>query len=187
MKTLLTLLVFFIVFSTAYAQESGYVIKQTGDTVICSITLTRQGNYKWKTDAEKDWKNFEGMQEVHLDQSNVTYYLRILPDSTQAVFLKLLEKGTIQLYEQVSFTQKLWDKHIPVITWYMSKNDHFQIIPVYKNKPALLAFLADKPQIARYFKTDSYNDYNIENIIHQYNTGRTLLEEKEAEDARPLD
>lgn len=189
----LILLGFLLAFnlSCALAQESGYVIKDSGDTVVCSIKTAGVNGFKWKTDAEKDWKYFGGMKEFHLDQSKLTYQKKTLPDSTK-VFLKVLEQGKINLYEYLQVYPGITTSDV-VVRWYASKSVDDQVEEVKSNRvfnktnrterrQALYHLLAGQPTVLSDFKKRDYTFDEIRNAVHVYNTGLPLPPESENAD-----
>lgn len=193
MKVLFTFLCLVSIFSFkhANAQESGYLITLSNDTINCSIFKNLKGEYTWKTPADRNWRDFTGAKEYHLNQSNVTYRLKTLPDTNRILFLKVVEKGTVSLYEYFVIKSSFNGRGFRTIRWYASKNDNQRVEEVKSNEPdnqfnfgdykqTLYTLMADKPKVLAVLKRKDYNFNEIKAAVYLYNNGHPMPEGTEA-------
>lgn len=98
--------------------------------------------------------------------------------------MTVLEKGKISLYEVI-----VYYKYSATTYWYVAKNsDKVSLIKTNglfsgkgrkERKDDLAEMLKDQPAVyQKYMAEDKFNFKAIRNLVHLYNTGHTLDEEK---------
>ncbi len=158
-------------------RNSDYVITPKGDTLACVITIPMFGKNTYTTmfDTTQVLKPDEIM-EYYIRSKNEHYRSVFRPGETKPVFLKILETGKINLYEdQIANTSMDSYK----VAWYITK-DLNKLIELRGNK--LSPGKAQKNDLEKMLmdNNDVYDAYlhdtkftfdETRSYIHLYNTG----------------
>lgn len=152
-----------------------------GDTLKCLITGRVLGDGRFKSpDMKKPQKIFiEHIREYYISETNTTYRAVIKPNNTP-VFLPVIEKGKIALYEEQV------DSSMPGINggigfhsfktnWFVSKGTITVDDLKRHRKEKVANLIRDNKAVYDKFMLDNdFSDEALRNIIHLYNTGKPL-------------
>ncbi len=173
---------------SAYAQDFhpkyDYVITVKNDTLKCKITASifqkDYGNgYKYKL--EKDTANktlkTDSIKEFYRSKYATTFVAVMLPGQKEKRFVSLLERGKINLYEDVAIISNNY-----ITTYYANKNGSplFEIktdgvfrpsgVSSAERRKALADMLSDNPALLQSFNKEGGYDFDtIRNFINLYN------------------
>jgi hypothetical protein len=185
---LITLITLFVTFLTAGAQNNDRVITINNDTIPCKITgRSIFSTYKYSTTengkTEKITK--EKFREFYTGDKSI-WYRKIFLGDDEVVFMKVLERGKISLYETFVTVNNM-TTHISStnLRWYATKNsdtavfiktDAFAIFTGNKKgRKAFANYIADKKAV--YDQYTAMEDPGIEDMVGLtllYNTGERL-------------
>jgi len=158
-------------------RTSDYVITPKGDTMICIITIPMLGKntYTTMTDTPRVLKPDE-VKEYYVRSKNERYRSVLRPGETKPVFLKVLEAGKINLYEDLTANTA---KDTYNATWYITKNPGKlvelrgnKLSPGKGQKNELQEMLMDNKDVYDAYVNDKKFTFDeARSFIHLYNTG----------------
>jgi hypothetical protein len=114
-------------FCSLFAQKSifNYVITTKGDTIQCDIKTTLFGKVKYLPISATDDKYIKvtpaQIKEYYTAKDSSNYVPVVLPDNTDAEYLKWVERGHINLYEKITVTYSQYGSYTNYF-WYVSKD-----------------------------------------------------------------
>jgi len=173
---------------SAQAQDyPDYVITVKGDSIPCRITdpLIGRGRYKDSTMPAAVRITADRIKEYYISDGKQLYRTVYINDDKIPEFLRVLENGTISLYQEIDkYYSSLYGPGPSTIeNWLVGKNtDHviyfkkssfnFKGAGRGKRKAEFAALLADNKKVYDKFLADDDFSFNeIQNIVHLYNTG----------------
>jgi len=156
---------------------SDYVITPKGDTMICVITIPMFGKdtYTTMVDTPRVLKPDE-IKEYYIHSKNELYRSVFRPGETKPVFLKVLETGKIDLYEDLTANTA---KDTYNAIWYITKEPG-KLIELRGNKLSpgkgqkndLEKMLMDNNDVYDAYLHDTKFTFDeVRSYIHLYNTG----------------
>jgi hypothetical protein len=174
-----TLILTFTLFK-AQSQQKDYIITTKGDTIGANIKLDFwSGKVLYQLPGAKRFKPVDDNtveQYFWSENNNATFIAIILPGNNSPTFVKLLERGKINLYEVVSHSGKTSTKY-----WYASKpnapifeiNNERRLLGTDKQlKRNFTALLSDNQRLLQSFnQQNKYSFKLIRYSIQQYNAG----------------
>ena len=204
MKSKLTTLtaIFLLLFcARAFAQDdiidgfNGYLINFKNDTIKCQIgasylsaTLTFRLKLRYRVDTTRDFKkiNPDSVKEFYWSHDSSTYVSKVLPKDDKPVFVELLEKGRINLYQSLHASIAITMNVSSLTQWYANKNaDSLKQIKIastnllgngaigsHKDREkAFMDMIADNPDLLdRYKAARKSADYSFELIRYYIKT-----------------
>ncbi len=163
--------------------QSDYVITVKGDSIPCSISTPLLGKPRYKVDPKGESKKIipEEIREYYISWKDLRERSVHIDSSARAVFLAIIEKGRIGLYELVNSNYN----GTTTTEWYVGKgsdyvvdlktNSLFLSKSKQKRKDILGEMLKDnKAAYDRYIAEDKFSFKQIQNLVHLYNTGQML-------------
>ncbi|WP_426668175.1 hypothetical protein ACPPVU_18850 [Mucilaginibacter sp. McL0603] len=185
---LITLITLLVTFLTAGAQNNDRVITINNDTIPCKIIgRTTFSTYKYTTSengkAEKITK--DKFREFYTGDKSI-WYRKIFLGDDEVVFMKVLERGKISLYETFVAINNM-TTHISTtnLKWYATKNSDTAVFiqtdasAIFtgnkKGRKAFAGYIADKKDV--YDQYIAIKDPSIEDMVLLalvYNTGERL-------------
>jgi hypothetical protein len=189
MKALLTTTAFlFILFASAHAQSSDYIINNNNDTIKCHVKESLGGLVRYRLNNGGNGKyikiNIDSIKEYYLSKHKAAYrriYANNYVYGASFDYLRVIERGVISLYQETTYySDNSTDR------WYISKNsDTAQLLKtsglsifirsrgIRKNE--LAEMLKDKPSVYNKFIKDKKFGWNaVKNIVYLYNTGHDI-------------
>lgn len=107
--------------------DTSYVIRVTGDTLYCRIKFTFFGGKgEYRTDDMKDWKviKSDDIKECGMRRRGKWSYVRPVynPDQKRGMFLDIVEKGKINVYQQIVVIKSGFGYGTnTIINWFIAK------------------------------------------------------------------
>ncbi len=158
-------------------RNSDYVITPKGDTMICIIAIPMLGKNTYTTmfDTTQVLKPDE-IKEYYIRSKNEHYRSVVRPGETKPVFLKMLETGGINLYEDLISNTSM-DNY--KAAWYITKGPD-KLIELRENKLSpgkgqkndLEKMLMDNNDVYDAYLHDTKFTFDeARSYIHLYNTG----------------
>jgi len=190
-KILLWLILFCAVCTKRSYAQKDYVITKNHDTVYCEIKTSVSGKIKYKPNGKDQYNVIDtnNVIEYFTAADTLTFVMKKLPGKANqtACYLKWLEKGKINLYEQ----QVVSDSHGETSAfWYACKdNEPLKLIKVSgiavgdvgrgdHREKIFLNMIADFPALLEEFEEEAYTFANIENCIINYNNRFSVYSKK---------
>ncbi|WP_295795007.1 hypothetical protein [Mucilaginibacter sp.] len=186
----------FISVTAAKAQPRywDYVITIKGDSIRCNVEKPFIGRTKYKsaTMGKPEKITIENIKEYSLITEQKTYRAVNKDSSATPMFMTVIEKGKIGLYELINTSTSMGFGNTMTTTstrdWYIGKNSDyvtgFKSSGIFlgksrKSRKDLLGeMFKDKPEIYnKYMADDKFSFKQIQRLIHLYNTGQELKEE----------
>lgn len=191
MKNLITKASLFIIAITlafnANAQ-SDYVITVKGDSIACKVSTPLIGSVKYKdaTMSESEKIKPDEIKEYYIARKNILHRSVFSDSSSKPVFMTVVEKGKISLFEMV-YTTYNGVTSTSTTAWYVSKgSDYVSDLKTsslfmgkarQKRKDDFAEMIMDNKDVYNKYKTDDKFTFNqIKNLVHLYNTGHSLNE-----------
>ena len=187
--------VFAIVYCpTAYAQQAGIVVNNSGDTLKCEMKFPFIGANKYKTAQMEDFKKLDVKEISYFRTDDLKYVYKAarLPNSKKTAFLQVVEEGKINLFTHtVTYTGYMGATY-STTTWYISKeNGELQELKTSalfsfkskKDRKNIFAdMLSDNPDALKLYQDeDNFSFKTLRSTVHFYNTGKLPQQKKEAE------
>lgn len=194
MKLLLTsILVFSILMLftiSVNAQTEDYVITPKGDTLKCSISFPLIGASKYTIPGAKSKKmDRDEIKEYYITRKDLRKRVVFMGHKSKADFMTVIENGKISLYEIVYNHYSQYSNQ-STTEWYVGKSSD-RVLALKTSDLLFLGkarkerkddfsdMLKDKPEVyEKYMAEDKFSFSAIRNLVHLYNTGHTLDEEK---------
>jgi hypothetical protein len=172
-----------------------YIITKKQDTILCKIKADpASGTYLYKVKGKNDYDKIDStyINEFFFSFDNIRFKLKTLPGQNNSDFVRCLEKGQINLFEQIKSTREQ-DKRIIKYYWYVNKGagpliaiktDADNNYDIRTHKDQLAAFrkiMADDKDVLGYFNYElQYVKSDTDNIIRSYiiNYNKTYAENK---------
>jgi len=167
-----------------FAQD--YLITANGDTIKCriSISITGKAKYQTKETAKPQKITVEDVKEFFLADDSTTF--RAVYLNAEKVFMKMLEKGKIDIYESIYYnTSYMNGNGISTVSTYILKTTDtvqdlkYHELP-YSNKKCKLflepILVDNKAVYDKFIADDKFSFKAIRNIVHLYNTGMPFKE-----------
>jgi len=171
-----------------------YVIKVNGDSIRCNVSAPLIGSVKYQsvTMSKPEKIKLDSIKEYSLTTEQKIYRKVYRDGSAKPVFMVVIEKGKIGLYELIHTNTTMGYGGAMTTTstrdWYVGKNSDnvtgFKSSGIFlgksrqSRKDLLAEMLKDKPEIYnKYMADDKFSFKQIRNLIHLYNTGEPLKEE----------
>jgi len=181
------LFAFIAVVSTLAAKaQTDYVITLKGDSIPCSITIPLIGKLKYKVDSAGESKKIKPgeIREYYIARKNLTGRSVYKTGSNNPMFMPLIEKGKINLYEMV-YTTYTGTTVVTTTSWYVSKgkdtvsdlktSSFWMSKSRQKRKDIFGDMLKDDKELYdKYMGDDKFSFKQIRNLVHLYNTGQPL-------------
>jgi hypothetical protein len=181
-----------------YAQD--YVITAKGDSLPCKISISifnGSGSYKTANMSKSVKIKPDEIKTYYLSKKNKLYFSLILPGKTEPQLLQVLERGKINLYEQIILTTT-----VPVYNryggmmggstsstfWYIAKGTGeikelktSDIVFWGKSKSERKNDFGDmlmdnKSVYDKYIQDAQFGFTQIRNLVHLYNTGQPYVD-----------
>jgi hypothetical protein len=163
-------------------QYPDYVIMMNGDSIPCNVNISIFKGFRYSTtDSTKLTKiKPDKIKEYYVARRHILWGSAVKEDSSR-VFLELLEKGKINLYEDYYPTTYGSNK----IQWFVSKgSDTLQKLkssgmlfssPRKERKDNFSEMIKDNEAVYNKYTTENKFTYDqLRNLIHWYNTGQQL-------------
>lgn len=179
------------------AQDQDYVIPVYGDTVKCTITrpfMSDNGRYQAAGMRSSKKIRIEEIKEYYISKDK-KLYRAVFKSRTNIVYMEVLENGDISLYEQFnqgSYVNGSFYANSSSV-WFIGKgsiivtpiNDYgVAVSNLFANRKKkrineFAELIRDKKLVYDKFIADNtFNNTEIRNIIHLYNTGEPFQEKK---------
>lgn len=180
--------VFVLFIFKAKAQTDDYVITVKGDTLKCSISFPLIGPSKYKVPGgESEKLDHAKIKEYYITRKDLLKRVVFMGDKTKSDFLEVVENGSISLYKIVYNNGKT-----STVEWYVGKaSDRVSALKTSglflgksrkDRKDDFAEMLQDKPEVYNKYMAENKFSFNaIQNLVHLYNTGKSLKEEKTVE------
>jgi hypothetical protein len=183
------ILCFIAIFSTLNlkAQYIDYVITNNGDTIRCTISSNFWGVGKYKNALMKKavMLNANEIKEFYKANTYILYRSVFKPGKYNPQFVRVFEKGDINLYGDILYNNDLSNWHSQsVADWYIVKGQDNRV-NLLKTSDLLKSQKDQKNGFVEMIKDnrDVYNlyindrDFSIDELrglIHLYNTGKWI-------------
>ncbi|MGZ3813925.1 MAG: hypothetical protein ACXVJN_19390 [Mucilaginibacter sp.] len=173
-------------FCKSFAQKSiyNYVINNHNDTIKCEIITTLFGKVKYQPVTATDDKYIRvkpaEIKEYYVAKDSSTYVPVTLPGSTDAEYLKLVERGRINLYEKITQTYSQYGNGSTNYYWYVSKgnsplkelksNTMFNDGSRKDRKGIFMDMISDDaPLLAEFTSEDKFSFDKLQYYVQKYN------------------
>jgi len=172
----------------SFAQQPGYVITQTNDTIKCIVKNGLFGSTKYQLQ-NGDFKKItkKSIKEYQLTSDSSVYIIQYPDEEDVPEFLQWVERGKINLYQQISSSGTYnastnMTTNSSTNTWYISKNDSALILlktngwftfgggSHKERETTYLEMISDDPKVLADLKqANSFGFKTIRKYIKQYN------------------
>jgi len=184
----LIILSIFTLINHSFAQQPGYVITQTNDTIKCTVKNGLLGGTKYQL-PNGDFKKItkKDIKEYQLTKDSSVYIVQYPHEEDVPEFLQWIERGKINLYQQISSSSTYnastnMTTGSSTNTWYISKNDSALILlktngwftfggsSHKERETTFIEMISDDPvTLADLKKANSFDFKTIRKYIKQYN------------------
>jgi len=187
MKTLYLAALIFVtcILPAVSLKAQDYVITAKGDSIPCKITRPLLGNFRYKSADMADAVKINPEEiKTFYSAKRKALYRSVVLDSSDPVFMVVVEDGPISLYQYV-YTNYNGTTTTTTTVWYVGKNSDsvvelktsgmFLSTGKKARKDALGEMLMDKKEVYdKYIAEDKFSFAQIREIVHLYNTGESL-------------
>ena len=196
MKTFTSALFFSIVLLftiTAKAQTEDYVITTKGDTLKCSISTPLIGANKYTLPGANAKKfDRDEIKEYYITRKTLRKRAVFMGDKSKADYLTVVENGKICLYQIIYINYSQYGTTSNT-EWYVGKGSD-RVSPLKtsglflgkgrkERKDDFADMLKDKQDVYdKYIAEEKFSFNAIQNLVHLYNTGKSLKEDEEKQD-----
>jgi hypothetical protein len=165
-------------------RDSDYVIKMTGDTIKCHVNTPFIGAISYTTDGDISSTKIKANEhkEYFVSRKNVTYRSVTKKGKNKPLFLRLVEKGDICLYEEIVYSYSMYGSS-SVTIWHVSKKSDvveqlkFSSLIAFNKQSRKTAFadmiMDNKAVYDKYLAEDKKFTFDqIQSLVRLYNTGQ---------------
>jgi hypothetical protein len=182
---------------SAVAQNADYVITTNNDSIPCKISTNLFGGISYKVDSSSNSVKIKPaeIKLYYISKKKELTSAVLKPKSSKYQFMKVLERGKINLYEDAYNTGGYMSPtggFMPGSNnqlWYISKGTD-TVTEIKKNNIELFGksrserkadferFISDNQAVLEKYKTeDKFSFKQLRNLVHLYNTGEPFKEE----------
>ena len=171
----------------SFAQKPtfNYVITQKGDTIKCDFKKPLLGKIRYQPIGVKGYTKVttDSIKEYYTVKDSTTNVAIILPDYSDPEFVVRLERGHINMYQQIIVTYSQYG-NTTTYYWFINKDDgplkQLKATTIFtdgsrKERKAMFSeMIADDTTLQGQFNADT--DFSLKRLqfyVHQYNEDRT--------------
>lgn len=186
-KTLILMAITLFAF-TAKAQQEDYVITTKGDSIKCKVITPFIGSAKYKVEGTAGSKKIkiDEIKEYSITRNNQTFRSVVIKNAgaffpKKPVFMTVIEKGKINLYEMIYTTTGANGVSTSTKVWYVGKNTDtvselkttsiFSMDSKKDRKDNFQDLIKDNKEVSDKYSSEKKFSFDaIQNLVHLYNT-----------------